>query len=99
MGRTIGSVANTSPFSPAARLICVAIGMWHSAHSSSIAELWAGWSIVSRRTLACQYGSRAEFAIIVDRQVAPIDTSSPEGATRALWHATQFSEWVKSERF
>ncbi len=31
----------------------------------------------SRRTLAWKYGSRAELAIIVPRQLAPIDTSSP----------------------
>ena len=43
-----------------------------------------GWSIVSRRTPACQYGSRAELAIIVERHDAPIETSSPLGVTRLL---------------
>src|SRR6187549_1342491 len=51
-----------------------------------------GWSIVSRRTLACQYGSLAELAIIVPRQFAPIDTSSPAGDTRLLWQAMQSVE-------
>ena len=53
--------------------------------------------MISRRTPACQYGSRAEFAIIVDRHVAPIDTSSPVGVISVLWQATQFSECVKSD--
>ena len=48
-----------------------------------------GWSIVSRRTAACQYGSRAEFAIIDARHDTPIDTSSPVGVVSPLWHATQ----------
>jgi len=34
--------------------------------------------------------------MIVDRQAAPMDTSSPAGVDRLLWHATQFSEWVNS---
>lgn len=34
--------------------------------------------MVSRRTAACQYGSRDEFAIIDARQANPIETSSPE---------------------
>ena len=47
----------------------VDIGMWQAAHSSWIAAACCGWSIVSRRTAACQYGSRAELAIIVARHV------------------------------
>ena len=65
---------------PAALVMRCDIGMWQAAHSSWIAAECVGWSIVSRRTAACQYGSRAELAIIVDRQVAPIETSSPAGA-------------------
>jgi hypothetical protein len=42
------------------------------------------WSIVSRRTAACQYGSLAEFAIIVERHVAPMDTSSPDADMSVL---------------
>ena len=51
------------------------IGMWQTAHSFSISPAAPGWSIVSRRTDACQYGSRAAFAIIDARQATPIDTS------------------------
>jgi hypothetical protein len=40
--------------------------------------------IASRRTDACQYGSRAELAIIDARQAAPIETSSPEDASMPL---------------
>src|SRR5205814_3945011 len=54
-------------------------------------------SIVSRLTPACQYGSRPEFAIIVDRHDAPIETSSPLGVVSTLWQATQFSDGVKSD--
>src|SRR6187401_2619107 len=64
-----------------------------------MAAALVGWSRVSRRTLACQYGSRAELAIIVDRHDVPIETSSPVGATRLLWHATQLSECAKSGTF
>ena len=55
-----------------------------------------GWSIVSRRTLAWKYGSRAALAMIVDRQAVPIDTSSPPGVVRLLWQATQFRSGVNS---
>src|SRR5436190_1864786 len=48
--------------------------------------------MVSRRTLACQYGSLDEFAIIVARQSKPIDTSSPDAVSSPLWHATQRSD-------
>ena len=54
--------------------------------------------MVSRRTPACQYGSRAELAIIEARQLAPIEASSPDGAIRLLWQAMQFSECENSER-
>ena len=57
------------------------------------------WSIVSRRTLACQYGSREEFAIMLARQSNPIDTSSPDAVSRPLWHATQRSDvWNCGDR-
>src|SRR2546422_7369519 len=56
-----------------------------------------GWSIVSRLTPACQYGSRPEVAIIVDRHVAPMETSSPLGVVSTLWQATQFSDGVNSD--
>ena len=49
-------------------------------------------SIVSRRTLACQYGSREEFAIMLARQSNPIDTSAPDAVSRPLWHATHRSD-------
>jgi hypothetical protein len=48
--------------------------------------------MVSRRTLACQYGSRDEFAIIVARQSNPIDTSSPFAVVRPLWQARHRSD-------
>src|SRR6476646_9509580 len=51
--------------------------------------------MVSRRTPACQYGSRAEFAMIEARQLAPIDTSSPDGAMRLLWHGMQLPDVLK----
>src|SRR6185436_7973179 len=73
----IGRWENTSPRLPDALATRCAIGMWHAAHSSWISAAWAGWSMVSRLTPACQYGSRAELAIIVDRQLEPIETSSP----------------------
>src|SRR5664280_785734 len=50
---------------------------WQAVHSSSIAERAAEWSSASRRTLACQYGSREELAIRLVRQSIPGDTSSP----------------------
>jgi hypothetical protein len=43
--------------------------------------------MTSRRTPARQYGSRDAFAIIEPRQLIPIDTSSPDGVRRPLWHA------------
>ena len=88
--------------------LAVAAGRLGDRAATSACDTWrtrpgspptcVGWSIVSRRTAACQYGSRAELAIIVERQVAPIETSSPAGVRRLLWQATQFSECVKSER-
>ena len=48
--------------------------------------------MVSRRTAACQYGSRDELAIIDARHATPIDTSSPDGVVRPLWQAMQLSE-------
>ncbi len=48
--------------------------------------------MISRRTAAIQYGSRAEFAIIDERQSAPMDTSSPRSVTRPLWQARHVSE-------
>ena len=72
--------ANTCPRPPAAAASKRAIGMWHVEHLSSIAPCAPGWSTTSRRTAACQYGSRAAFAIMVDRQSNPIEMSSPVGA-------------------
>ena len=43
-------------------------------------------------------GSRAEFAIMVPRQLAPIETSSPPGVTRLLWHARQSVDGANIER-
>ena len=60
--------ANTSPRSPRVTASKRAIGMWQVEHLSSIAACALGWSVTSRRTPACQYGSRAEFAMIVERQ-------------------------------
>ena len=48
--------------------------------------------MTSRRTEACQYGSRAELAIIVARQFAPIEMSSPADVVSPLWQAMQLSE-------
>ena len=45
--------------------------------------------MISRRTAACQYGSRAECAIIDACQAAPIETSSPDGVVNPLWQARQ----------
>src|SRR5205085_12345890 len=45
-----------------------------------------------RRTLACQYGSRAELAMMLDRQSKPIETSWPKGVVNPLWQARQRSE-------
>jgi hypothetical protein len=45
--------------------------------------------MISRRTPACHYGSRAEFAIIDARHDSPIETSSPAGVVRPLWQAAQ----------
>src|SRR6185295_15171410 len=64
------------------------------AHSSSMSAPRVGWSSTSRRTDACQYGSRDEFAIIEARQATPIETSSPLGATRLLWQAMHSLEGV-----
>src|SRR5262245_10493763 len=53
--------------------------------------------MVSRRTDACQYGSRAEFAIIVGRHANPIETSSPAAVVMVLWQAKQrFDNWNSS---
>jgi hypothetical protein len=60
------------------------MGMWQMEHSPSIAAPCVGWSSVSRRTPACQYGSRAEFAIMVELQSKPIEMSSPDAADRPL---------------
>ena len=56
----------------------------------------SGWSIVSRRTAACQYGSRAELAIIEARQSNPMETSSPVGVVSPLWQARQ--DWLVVNR-
>jgi hypothetical protein len=93
----IGRCAKTSPWPPASLALVVAIGMWQMEHSFSISALTLGWSIVSRLTAACQYGSRAELAIIDARHDAPIETSSPDGVIKPLWQATQLSAvWNRS---
>jgi hypothetical protein len=73
------------------------MGMWQMEHLSSMAAAAVGWSIVSRRTPACQYGSRAELAIMDDRQAKPMETSSPVGATSWLWQPMQRSAVRNSE--
>jgi hypothetical protein len=50
------------------------------------------------RTAACQYGSRAELAIIDARQLTPIDTSSPPSVVSPLWQARQASAVWKRRR-
>jgi len=45
--------------------------------------------MTSRRTAACQYGSRAEFPIMDARHEDPIEMSSPEGVVIPLWQAMQ----------
>ncbi len=72
------------------------MGMWQIEHSSWMSSAASGWSIVSRLTDACQYGSRAEFAIIVARQLTPIDTSSPDDSVRLLWQAMHSCDVTKS---
>jgi hypothetical protein len=59
--------AKTSPWAPCWAAVKRCIGMWHVEHLSSMAARAAGWSMTSRRTAACQYGSRAELAIIEAR--------------------------------
>src|SRR6266550_425446 len=63
--------------------------MWHFEHSSSISAFASAGSMLSRRTPASQYGSRADFAIIVGRQENPIEMSSPPAVERRLWQAKQ----------
>jgi hypothetical protein len=58
--------------------------MWQVEQSSWISALAVGWSSTSRRTDACQYGSREELAIIEARQSNPIDASRPDGVVRPL---------------
>src|SRR5437879_3274780 len=48
--------------------------------------------MLSRRTLACQYGSREEFAIMLARQSKPMEMSEPACVFKPLWHATQRSD-------
>src|SRR5690606_41843675 len=67
------------------------IGMWQRAQSAWMYEATLGWSIISPPTAACQYGSRAEFAMIDARQSLPIETSAPAGETTELWHERQLS--------
>ena len=52
-------------------------GMWQIEHSSSIAAFDSGWSMVSRRTLPCQYGSRAELAMMLAANPARWKQSLP----------------------
>src|SRR5690606_33421089 len=48
--------------------------------------------MISRRTAACQYGSRAEFAIMLARQAGPKEMSSPADVDSVLWQAMQLLE-------
>ena len=48
--------------------------------------------MISRRTPAIQYGSRAALAIMLVRQLKPMEMSSPVGVVMPLWQATQRSE-------
>jgi hypothetical protein len=58
--------------------------MWQAEHSCSMAAADSGWSLTSRRTPACQYGSRDALAIMDGRHSVPIEMSSPDGAVRPL---------------
>src|SRR5258705_2823565 len=58
---SMGKLLNTSPGEPFSWASKRVIGMWQMEHSSSMAFLDSAWSMLSRRTLACQYGSRDEF--------------------------------------
>ena len=64
-----GRCSKIRPLRPRACAVALAIGMWQIEHSSSMSAVAPGWSIVSRRTAACQYGSRAALAIIEARQL------------------------------
>ncbi len=88
----IGRCVNTPPSCPTALASYRIIGMWQAEHSCSIAAAAPGCSVISRRTPACQYGSRAALAIIEARHAMPIDASAPLGVTRPLWQA-----WHRSE--
>ena len=85
----IGRCAKTSPGWPPPSPWCATSACGRSSIRPRSRPAAAGWSIVSRRTAACQYGSREEFAIIDARQDTPIDTSSPDGVVSPLWHARQ----------
>src|SRR5260370_13265250 len=59
-----------------------------------------GLWIDPRRTLACQYGSRDELAIMLDRHSVPMETSCPDAVIRPTWQARQRSEvWNVRSRF
>jgi hypothetical protein len=64
----MGKWERTWPEAPACFCVKRDMGMWQVEHLSSMAPRSDGWSSVSRRTEACQYGSRAALAIIDGRQ-------------------------------
>jgi len=78
-----------------AAVVC-AIGMWQVEHLSCITSDSSGRSITSERTDACQYGSRAAFAIIVARQELSIETSTPVSSVRFVWQTAQEPDVEKS---
>ena len=83
-GLADGMLAKTDCCPPRRWVSTCAIGMWQREHSFSIAACACGWSVTSRRTPACQYGSRAACAIIDARHIVPNDTSSPLAVVRPL---------------
>jgi hypothetical protein len=88
----IGRFAKTDSIIPDAFALNLVIGIWQAEHSFSMAALAREWTMVSLRTEACQYGSLADWAIIEDLQLDPIETSSPEGEINPLWQAMHWSD-------
>src|ERR1700674_247321 len=73
-----GSREKTCVCFPESRSAIRTAGIWQIEHSSSIACFDSGWSIDSRRTRPCQYGSRDEVGRVLARRWTPMETSSPE---------------------
>ncbi len=90
-GWLTGRWSKMRPCPPRCRSSSLDIGMWQREHSSWISSEDSGWSITSRRTPACQYGSRDELAMMDARHSTPIEMSSPAGVTSWLWHAMHWS--------